>query len=175
MQSDGKRNNYLEIRGTSSLGELYKALYGFRDIVITCNSHLSFWPFDYLLITERKVDYGVMDVVLGDCRLCVCAHCRSNSSKRATLAMLLRRANPVVSRPRRRAFATVLSSSSMFSARRSRLSFSAARNTFRMVHLRAISYSALPRFVARAFRVPIAGATVGAGALGYANYQFEGK
>ena len=44
-----------------------------------------------------------------------------------------------------------------------------------MVHIRAISYSALPRFIARAFRVPIAGATVGAGALGYANYQFEGK
>ncbi|KAF8322701.1 hypothetical protein DL93DRAFT_2123960 [Clavulina sp. PMI_390] len=43
----------------------------------------------------------------------------------------------------------------------------------RHVHVRAISYSALPRFIARAFRVPIAGATVGAGAVGYANYQFE--
>lgn len=43
----------------------------------------------------------------------------------------------------------------------------------RQVHVRAISYAALPRFVARAFRVPIAGATVGAGALGYANYKFE--
>lgn len=42
-------------------------------------------------------------------------------------------------------------------------------------HVRAISYTALPRFVARAFRVPIAGATVGAGAIGYANYQFEGS
>ncbi|KAG9017481.1 dynamin-like GTPase mgm1 [Tulasnella sp. 427] len=45
--------------------------------------------------------------------------------------------------------------------------------SLRHVHARAISYSALPRFVARAFRVPIAGATVGAGAFGYANYKFE--
>ncbi|KAH7106350.1 P-loop containing nucleoside triphosphate hydrolase protein, partial [Auriculariales sp. MPI-PUGE-AT-0066] len=44
---------------------------------------------------------------------------------------------------------------------------------FRQIHARAISYSTIPRFVARAFRVPIAGATVGAGALGYANYKFE--
>ncbi|CCO32455.1 hypothetical protein BN14_06515 [Rhizoctonia solani AG-1 IB] len=42
------------------------------------------------------------------------------------------------------------------------------------MHVRAISYTALPRFVARAFRVPIAAGTVGAGALGYANYRFEG-
>ncbi|KIO34291.1 hypothetical protein M407DRAFT_64253 [Tulasnella calospora MUT 4182] len=45
--------------------------------------------------------------------------------------------------------------------------------SLRHVHVRALSYSALPRFVARAFRVPIAGATVGAGAFGYANYKFE--
>ena len=45
---------------------------------------------------------------------------------------------------------------------------------FRQVHVRAISYSSIPRFVARAFRVPIAGATVGAGGLAYANYKFEG-
>ncbi|CAK5269211.1 unnamed protein product [Mycena citricolor] len=44
---------------------------------------------------------------------------------------------------------------------------------FRNVHVRAISYSSIPRFVARAFRVPIAGVTVGAGGLGYANYKFE--
>ncbi|KAG8702276.1 dynamin-like GTPase mgm1, partial [Ceratobasidium sp. 395] len=46
-------------------------------------------------------------------------------------------------------------------------------DSMRQMHARAISYTALPRFVARAFRVPIAGATVGAGALGYANYRFE--
>lgn len=45
---------------------------------------------------------------------------------------------------------------------------------FRQVHVRAISYSSIPRFVARAFRIPIAGATVGAGGLAYANYKFEG-
>ncbi|KAG5220112.1 dynamin GTPase mgm [Salix suchowensis] len=44
----------------------------------------------------------------------------------------------------------------------------------RHMHVRAISYSSIPRFVARAFRVPIAGMTVGAGGLGYANYKFEG-
>ncbi|KAF8753385.1 hypothetical protein RHS01_06995 [Rhizoctonia solani] len=46
-------------------------------------------------------------------------------------------------------------------------------DSMRQMHVRAISYTALPRFVARAFRVPIAAGTVGAGALGYANYRFE--
>ncbi|KAG6915869.1 hypothetical protein DXG01_009477 [Tephrocybe rancida] len=41
------------------------------------------------------------------------------------------------------------------------------------MHVRVISYSSIPRFVARAFRVPIAGATIGAGGFGYANYKFE--
>ena len=44
----------------------------------------------------------------------------------------------------------------------------------RLMHVRAISYSSIPRLVARAFRVPIAGATIGAGGFGYANYRFEG-
>jgi hypothetical protein len=44
----------------------------------------------------------------------------------------------------------------------------------RIIHARNISYASIPRFVIRAFRVPIAGATVGAGGLGYANYKFEG-
>ncbi|KAF9523562.1 P-loop containing nucleoside triphosphate hydrolase protein [Crepidotus variabilis] len=43
----------------------------------------------------------------------------------------------------------------------------------RHMHVRAISYSSIPRFVARAFRIPIAGATIGAGGFGYANYKFE--
>ncbi|KAF8626418.1 hypothetical protein AX17_006584 [Amanita inopinata Kibby_2008] len=47
------------------------------------------------------------------------------------------------------------------------------RTALRHVHVRAISYASIPRFVARAFRVPIAGATVGAGGLTYANYKFE--
>jgi hypothetical protein len=44
----------------------------------------------------------------------------------------------------------------------------------RHMHVRVISYSSIPKFVARAFRVPIAGATIGAGGFGYANYKFEG-
>ncbi|KZT57938.1 hypothetical protein CALCODRAFT_523823 [Calocera cornea HHB12733] len=43
----------------------------------------------------------------------------------------------------------------------------------RNMHARAISYSALPKFVLRAFRVPIAGVGLGAGAVGYANYKVE--
>lgn len=43
------------------------------------------------------------------------------------------------------------------------------------MHVRALSYSTIPRIIARAFRVPVAGATVGAGALGYANYKIEGQ
>lgn len=44
----------------------------------------------------------------------------------------------------------------------------------RHVHIRAFSYSSIPRFVLRAFRVPAAAATAGAGGLTYANYKFEG-
>ncbi|KAF8632262.1 hypothetical protein AX15_002007 [Amanita polypyramis BW_CC] len=45
--------------------------------------------------------------------------------------------------------------------------------SLRHTHVRAISYSSIPKFVARAFRVPIAGATIGAGGLTYANYKYE--
>ena len=46
----------------------------------------------------------------------------------------------------------------------------------RNVHLqtRAISFSTIPRMMARAFRVPMYGAAIGAGGLGYANYKLEG-
>ncbi|KAJ9102952.1 hypothetical protein QFC19_004508 [Naganishia cerealis] len=44
----------------------------------------------------------------------------------------------------------------------------------RKVHVRALSFGTLPRFVARAFKIPLYGAGVGAGALGYANYKLEG-
>jgi hypothetical protein len=43
------------------------------------------------------------------------------------------------------------------------------------MHARAISYAAAGKFVARAFRVPIAGVGIGAGAVSYANWKFEGK
>ncbi|KAI0264439.1 P-loop containing nucleoside triphosphate hydrolase protein [Gloeopeniophorella convolvens] len=44
---------------------------------------------------------------------------------------------------------------------------------FRRMNARGLSYASIPRFLARAFRVPIAGATVGAGGFTYANYKFE--
>lgn len=53
--------------------------------------------------------------------------------------------------------------------------FKNSATAWRSVHVRALSYTALPRFVARAFRVPIAGVGVGAGAFGYANYKLEGE
>ncbi|KAF8841234.1 hypothetical protein BDN67DRAFT_1068667 [Paxillus ammoniavirescens] len=84
-------------------------------------------------------------------------------------------ASPRSSQPTRsvhRQFGTLHTSSS--SAIRLRYRYaSPAPATFRHLHVRAISYSSIPRFVARAFRVPIAGATIGAGGLGYANYKFE--
>ena len=44
----------------------------------------------------------------------------------------------------------------------------------RHVHIRALSYTSIPRFMLRALRVPIGAATVGAGGFTYANYKFEG-
>ncbi|KAI0058191.1 hypothetical protein BV25DRAFT_1830363 [Artomyces pyxidatus] len=55
---------------------------------------------------------------------------------------------------------------------RSRYASSVAPS-FRRVQARSLSYGSIPRFVARAFRVPIAGATIGAGGFTYANYKFE--
>lgn len=94
------------------------------------------------------------------------------------MLLVARRRIPVspaaVSAARRRALTSLSSTTALSSSRRSRVLLSS--HPFRSVHAtRAISYTALPRFVFRAFRVPIAGATVGAGAIGYANYQFEGK
>lgn len=43
----------------------------------------------------------------------------------------------------------------------------------RHVHVRAISFSSIPRAMARAFRVPLYGAAIGAGGVGYANYKLE--
>lgn len=39
---------------------------------------------------------------------------------------------------------------------------------------RAISFGSVPRMVARAFKVPLYGAAIGAGGFGYANYKLEG-
>ncbi|THH00229.1 hypothetical protein EW026_g2275 [Hermanssonia centrifuga] len=45
--------------------------------------------------------------------------------------------------------------------------------TIRHVHIRALSYTSIPRFMLRALRFPIGAATAGAGGLTYANYKFE--
>ncbi|KAF9485245.1 hypothetical protein BDN70DRAFT_871653 [Pholiota conissans] len=71
-------------------------------------------------------------------------------------------------RPVRRQFTTFLASGSL-----RRRYTTPSPSMLRQMHVRAISYSSIPRFVARAFRVPIAGATIGAGGFGYANYKFE--
>lgn len=44
----------------------------------------------------------------------------------------------------------------------------------RSLHVRPLSFGSIPRMMARAFRVPVYGAAVGAGGVGYANYKFEG-
>jgi hypothetical protein len=75
-------------------------------------------------------------------------------------------------RPVHRQYSTVLNSSHPGRLRNRHASLNAS--SFRYIHARALSYSSIPRFVARAFRVPIAGATIGAGGFTYANYKFEG-
>lgn len=77
----------------------------------------------------------------------------------------------MMARNAQRQFSTSLYSSPL-RARQS--GFSPHSQSLRRMHVRALSYTTIPKLVVRAFRVPIAGATVGAGALGYANYKFEG-
>jgi hypothetical protein len=78
---------------------------------------------------------------------------------------------PMASRLARRQFTTVMNPRPPRLRRMHAQSYTAA---FRNLHARALSFSSIPRFVVRAFRVPIAGATVGAGGFTYANYKFEG-
>ncbi|THH14106.1 hypothetical protein EW146_g6178 [Bondarzewia mesenterica] len=51
--------------------------------------------------------------------------------------------------------------------------YASSAAAFRHSGARGLSYSSIPKFVLKAFRVPIAGATVGAGGFTYANYKFE--
>ena len=74
-------------------------------------------------------------------------------------------------RPVHRQFATFLTNTHL----RTRSRYGVQAASIRHVHVRALSYSSIPRFVLRAFRVPVATATVGAGGFTYANYKFEGK
>lgn len=45
----------------------------------------------------------------------------------------------------------------------------------RNLHQRAISFSTIPRIMARAFKLPMYGAAIGAGGAGYAHYKLEGE
>ncbi|RDX42139.1 hypothetical protein OH76DRAFT_1466992 [Lentinus brumalis] len=73
------------------------------------------------------------------------------------------------SRPIHRQFATFMTSTSL----RTRSRYGVSPSSMRHVHVRALSYSSIPRFMLRAFRVPVATATVGAGGFTYANYKFD--
>ncbi|KIJ66716.1 hypothetical protein HYDPIDRAFT_127993 [Hydnomerulius pinastri MD-312] len=92
--------------------------------------------------------------------------------KTVTYGLAASRRTAEASRPVHRQFGTLYTPPSGAVRLRQRYS-SPTPAAFRHLHVRAISYSSIPRFVARAFRVPIAGATIGAGGLGYANYKFE--
>ncbi|KAF9234128.1 P-loop containing nucleoside triphosphate hydrolase protein [Melanogaster broomeanus] len=92
--------------------------------------------------------------------------------KTVTYGLSASRRSTQSTRPLHRQFGT-LHTSSPASLRLRQRYVSPNLPPFRHLHVRAISYSSIPRFVARAFRVPIAGATIGAGGLGYANYKFE--
>jgi hypothetical protein len=75
-------------------------------------------------------------------------------------------------RPTHRQFATLLTSGPI--RLRPRYPFP-GYVALRHIHARALSYSSIPKFVARAFRVPVAVGTVGAGGFAYVNYKFEGE
>ncbi|EGN98955.1 hypothetical protein SERLA73DRAFT_122811 [Serpula lacrymans var. lacrymans S7.3] len=95
-----------------------------------------------------------------------------SSRKAVTYGLNASRNVTGTTRPVRRQFGTFFTSSNGAVRLRQRYA-SPSPAALRHLHVRAISYSSIPRFVARAFRVPIAGATIGAGGLGYANYKFE--
>ncbi|KAJ7475718.1 P-loop containing nucleoside triphosphate hydrolase protein [Mycena latifolia] len=90
------------------------------------------------------------------------------ASKAVTYGLTASRRLAESPRPVHRQFTTFFASGSL----RQRYAHPSPAS-LRNMHVRAISYASIPRFVARAFRVPIAGATIGAGSFGYANYKFE--
>ncbi|KAK0495286.1 P-loop containing nucleoside triphosphate hydrolase protein [Armillaria luteobubalina] len=89
------------------------------------------------------------------------------AQKAVTYGLSTSRRHAELPRPVHRQFTTFFASGSL------RHRYASPVQNLRRMHVRAISYSSIPRFVARAFRVPIAGATIGAGGFGYANYKFE--
>ena len=94
----------------------------------------------------------------------------TSTQKTVTYGLTASRWLAAHSRPSHRQFNTFYASGSL----RHRPSTGNPSTSLRRMHIRAFSYSSIPRFVARAFRVPIAGATIGAGGFGYANYKFDG-
>ncbi|KAJ4468234.1 P-loop containing nucleoside triphosphate hydrolase protein [Lentinula aciculospora] len=106
--------------------------------------------FSSILLNRKIVTYGL------------------EASKASTMKNAhLRRKIPQQMRAYNRSSGTFLATGSL------RSSCATPLSSMRRIHARALSYSSIPRFVARAFRVPIAGAAVGAGGLGYAEYRFE--
>ncbi|KAA1467676.1 hypothetical protein DENSPDRAFT_863145 [Dentipellis sp. KUC8613] len=98
------------------------------------------------------------------------AFLRSLSAQKTVTYGLNASRRPVEAARAQRHFSTVL----MQSHARVRLRHaSSSARALRHIGARGISYTAIPRILLRAFRVPIAGATIGAGGLTYANYKFE--
>ncbi|KAH8100160.1 P-loop containing nucleoside triphosphate hydrolase protein [Cristinia sonorae] len=83
----------------------------------------------------------------------------------------LKTASSVVrsSRPVHKQFSTLLTSRPL----RIRSPNLQSPASHRHVHVRALSYSSIPRFMFRALRVPIGAATAGVGGVTYANYKFD--
>ena len=94
-----------------------------------------------------------------------------STQKTVTYGLYASRRLPDSARSAHRQFTTVM----MQHPARLRPRYASSLAPFRRVRARGLSYASIPRIVARAFRVPIAGATLGAGGFTYANYKFEGE
>ena len=94
-----------------------------------------------------------------------------SSQKTVTYGLNASRRQTEALRYTHRHFTTILSPHPA----RLRPRYASSAAAFRHANARALSYTAIPKFVLRAFRVPIAGATVGAGGFTYANYKYEGE
>ncbi|KAI0280756.1 hypothetical protein BGY98DRAFT_961664 [Russula aff. rugulosa BPL654] len=92
-----------------------------------------------------------------------------SSQKIVTYGLYASRRLPESARSAHRQFTTTL----MQHPARLRPRHASSLAPFRRVNARGLSYASIPKIVARAFRVPIAGATLGAGGYTYANYKFE--
>jgi dynamin-like GTPase MGM1, mitochondrial len=94
-----------------------------------------------------------------------------SSQKTVTYGLYASRRLPEGARSAQRQFTTTM----MQHPARLRPRHASSLAPFRRVNARRLSYASIPKIVARAFRIPIAGATIGAGGFTYANYKFEGE